>query len=159
MLLSMSPSDLDVAITLYDHLLCCSLPKIINGHLKLSCVWFPVRSISLSTNSHYIAKVPFLGEVKIKMVDELSNLHSMVLVHPWFRHFLKSNIPMDNFTKPETLRFLAALRQPFGALPLAENDNSVGYKCVAVDQLIMVKIPDDISPKKLLEFVQQLFIH
>ena len=83
----------------------------------------------------------------------------MVLVYPWFRHFLKSIIPVDDFPKPEALRFLTALKQPFGVLLLAENNNSVGYKCVAADQLITVKIPDDISSKKLLEFVQQLFIH
>lgn len=161
MLSSMTPTDLDSAVKLHDRLLDSPPPELHHGRLKLSCIWFPLHSVTRDSpmSQTYTATVPLLGKVEIKTADDLSSARNMVLVHPWFRRLLDPDIPMLHSARHErALRLLAALRQPFGALLLASNHTSRDYERVAADELITVQIREDVSPEKLLENIHVLYI-
>lgn len=156
----LSSADLAAAMKLHDRLLDSPPPEVHDGRLKLPCIRFPLGFVNRDPISQsYTAKVPLLGDVKIKTADDLSSLRNMVLVHPWFRRLLDSDIPlMDSARQDRALRLLAALRQPFGALLLASNHVYRDYERVATDSLIRVQIGEDVSPEKLLENIHVLYI-
>lgn len=157
---SLSLTDLNSAITLHDHLLDLPPPELHYGRLKLPCIRFPVSSITPNLNSvGYTATVPLLGEVQLTTAEELSSSRTMFLVHPWFKRLLDPGISqLDSARRESASRLLAALRQPFGALLLVLNQSSQDYRRVAADQLIEVKIGEDVSPTQLLENIRVLYI-
>ena len=72
----------------------------------------------------------------------MTGMNDLYLVHPWIRPLLDQEFSdgaavLDEIT--QALRFVARLRQPFGAL-LFEALSRVEYRRVAADSLIMVQV-------------------
>ena len=94
---------------------------------------------------HAMTSAP--GEVEIKTVDDLLGMKDLVLVHPWIRPVLDQEFSHGAATLNQmtrSLRLVARLRQPFGALLLALVSRT-RYRRVAVDCLIMAQIDEETS--------------
>lgn len=93
----------------------------------------------------YCATAAIFGDVEIKTMDDLSGMKVVVLIHPWIsplldQEFLHGTVALDSSTR--VLRFVARLRQPFGALLLAPLSR-VQYSRVAADSLLMVQVCEE----------------
>lgn len=171
--MQLSSMHQESAIQLYDRVVHLPSPRLVSSRLSLSCIAFPItppEEVFTTSNSTgtparlYTTMASPLGQVEIKTTDELAGLENLVLVHPWLDFLLEpifasprpggeaNSHPKQPSKLIRALRFLARLRQPFGALLLAPL-NHREFKRVATDHLIRVQVHDDISLEELLETI------
>ena len=89
--LQASSLDLDLATRLYDQLNALSLPFFIIQRMKLPCLAFQIRLVNVSRNGSehvFSAQAAALGPVEIKTKQNLLQLDSLYLVHPWIDFLL-----------------------------------------------------------------------
>ena len=154
--------DLSLAVALHDHLHKLPLPSFLASRLGLPGVVFPVTHLNttepdLETDiCVYHTMTSALGEVEIKTADDSSGMNDLVLVHPWIspvldQEFSHGAAALDQMTR--SLRLVARLRQPFGALLLAPVSRTQ-YRRVAADCLIMTRIREETSLTELIDGIR-----
>ncbi|KAI9455058.1 hypothetical protein HD554DRAFT_299377 [Boletus coccyginus] len=159
--------DLSLTVALYGRL--NSLPplSLFAGRLTLPGIVFPLAGFVRLSESDpdsdltvYRATSPMLGDVEFKTTDRLSGMESLLLIHPWIsplldQDFLRGVAQFDLATR--ALRFVARLRQPFGALLLATQAREQ-YRRVATDSLIMVRVREETSLAELMDGIRTVHI-
>ena len=102
------------------------------------------------TQAHiFSAKTVLFGDVEIKTTTRLIAMKKLYLVHPWIHPLLDrleevSHDEAEVDTTVSALRLLAYLGQPFGGL-LVEKVSRMDHKRVAVDDLIMARVQEDVG--------------
>ena len=153
----MSKTELDSALRLHDRLLDASPPELHHGRLKLPCISFPLSHVTKNPDHSYAATTPLLERVEIKTEEDLSSVRNMFLVHPWFSYLLDAGAPLSGPPRQDSaLKFLASLKQPFGALLVALTARD--YRRIAADSIVEAKIQEDVSAEQLLENIRVLYI-
>ncbi|KAG9309643.1 hypothetical protein JVU11DRAFT_10307 [Chiua virens] len=158
--------DLTLATTLYDRLCDLSSPYLAASRLRLPGVVFRLTELAHDSDAPksnlrvYRATTSTLGDVEIKTSNDLSKMKDLYLVHPWIRplldqEFAEGAAELDKTT--QALRFVARLRQPFGAL-LFEAVSRVEYRRVAADTLILVRVREETSLTELVDNVHNAFM-
>ncbi|KAG9309794.1 hypothetical protein JVU11DRAFT_10170 [Chiua virens] len=155
-------SDHSRAVELYCRLNALPPPSLASTRLRFSGTVFSITELvkmdSESDVHIYRATTSALGEVAIKTRDNLLEMEGLILIHPWISALLdqdfsraRAGVGRDETT--QALRLVARLRQPFGALLLAQVSR-VQYKRVATDSLSMVRIREGTGLEELLKGVQ-----
>ena len=166
MALRSSLPEPSVAIALRNHLHKFPSPTFTASRLGLPCIVFSVTHLNtmeteLEADIHiYHAMTSALGEVEIKTVDDLSGTKDLVLVHPWINPMLDqefSHAAATLYQMTRSLRLVARLRQPFGALLLAPVSRT-RYRRVAADCLIMAQIREEMSLTELIDGIRTVDI-
>ncbi|KAG8217956.1 hypothetical protein J3R82DRAFT_6127 [Butyriboletus roseoflavus] len=88
----------DSAMMLYDQLALLQSPRLASRRLSLSCIMFPVRSLSTSSRDSqhvYRAVTSALGNAEIKTTEDLSSMKNLVFVHPWLKCLLDPALPSE----------------------------------------------------------------
>ena len=165
-ILTLQPSraDLSLAKTLLKRLHDLPSPQLGAKRLRLPGIACPLARPTHAAESRpvghrvYRATTPMFGAVEIKTADDLTEKEGLWLVHPWIRplrdqEFSDGAGALDETT--QALRFVARLRQPFGAL-LFEQLSSVEYRRVAADSLIIVQIREDVSLTELIRCIRTI---
>ena len=160
--------DPSLAEKLYDHVNNLPVPLLVASRLRLPGIVFPLAEFILVSDLDpntglrvYRATMESaLGNVKIQTADDLSGMKDLLLVHPWIRPLLDQEFSegagaLDKTTR--ALRFVARLRQPFGALLLAPLSR-VEYRRVATDSLLMMQVRDETSLTDLIDNVRTIDI-
>ena len=162
MALRSSLPEPSAAVALHDRLCKVPSPTFTATRLGLPCIIFLVTHFNtmepdLETDIRaYHAITSALGEVKIKTADDLSETKDLVLVHPWISPLLDQEFSHDAATLDHTtssLRLVARLRQPFGALLLASVSRTQ-YRRVAADCLITAQIREETSLTELIDGIR-----
>ena len=160
--------DLSLTAALYGHL--SSLPplSLLPGRLSLPGIAFPLAGLVPLSESDpdsdlavYHATSPMLGDVEIKTSHNLSEMESLLLIHPWIsplldRDFSRGGVAQFDLAT-RALRLVVRLRQPFGALLLATLAREQ-YKRVATDSLIMVRVREETSLTELMDGIRTVHI-
>ena len=111
------------------------------------------------TNHHtYHATTSTLGDIEFETAENLTGMTDLFLVHPWIRPILDQEFShgaaaLDRTT--QALRFVARLRQPFGAL-LFEALSRVEYRRVATDSLIMIQVRAEAALTDLIDNIRTI---
>ena len=159
--------DLSLAGILHGRLNELPSPSIAASRLRLPGITFRLTQLvrapngDAATNFHvYHATTSVFGDVEIKTVDNLTGMKDLCLVHPWIRplldqEFLDGAAVLDKTT--QALRFVARLRQPFGAL-LFEPLSRVEYRRVAADSLIIARVREEVSLAELMDGIRMIEI-
>ncbi|KAF8550383.1 hypothetical protein OG21DRAFT_1514089 [Imleria badia] len=159
--------DPALAEKLYDHVNNLPVPQLVASRLRLPGIVFPLAEFVLASEQDpntrlrvYCATTSALGDVEIQTAENLSVMKDLLLVHPWIRPLLDQEFSegvgaLDKTTR--ALRFVARLRQPFGALLLAPLSR-VEYRRVATDSLLMMQVRDETSLKDLIDNVRTIDI-
>ena len=158
--------DLSLATMLYERLAHLPPPTLASSRLRLSGIVSRVTRIARTSDpdpetrlTTFLATTTTFGDVQIQTAPDLSKMKYLYLVHPWIHPLLDQeeefsrDVPEADETS--TLRLLARLRQPFGAL-LFERVSRMDHKRVAVDSLIMTRIPDDVSLSDLISNIRTI---
>ena len=165
MVLRSSLPDLSLATTLHNHVNGLHSPSIGASRLQLSGIVFPVSEFIRTSGPDPAAKLytyhvsmPTFGDIKIKTAEDLSEMKDLYLVHPWIRPLLDQEFShgaeaLDKTT--QALRFVARLRQPFGAL-LFESVARVEYRRVASDSLIMLQVREEAPLTDLIDNIRTI---
>ena len=162
MALRSSLPEPSVAVALHDHLHKLPSPTFTASRLGLPCIVFSITHLNtiepeLETDIRvYHAITSALGEVEIKTADDLLGMKDLVLVHPWISPVLDQEFSHDAASLDQTtrsLRLVARLRQPFGALLLAPVSRTQ-YRRVAADCLIMAQICEETSLTELIDGIR-----
>ena len=160
--------DLSLVTWLYNRLDELPLPTLAASRLKLPGIVFPLtepphtpRSDSTAKLRVYHVTTPTFGDVGIKTADDLSGMKDLCFVHPWIHPLLNQEFShgaaaLDKTT--QALRFVARLRQPFGAL-LFEPLSRIAYRRVATDSLIIAQIHKEVSLTELIDDIRIIEIH
>ena len=144
--------DLSLAVTLHTLVDALQSPSVAASRLRLPGFVFrlpkfvhtsgpdPVTNLRI-----YHASISTLGDIEVKTVENLTGMKNLYLVHPWVRPLLDQEFShgaaeLDEIT--QALRFVARIRQPFGAL-LFEALSRVEHRRVATDGLIMVQVREE----------------
>ena len=88
-------------------------------------------------------------------------MEGLCLVHPWIRALLDQEYLVGAGAPDEStraLRFVARLRQPFGALLFARKSRTE-YKRVAADCLTMTQVSEKISLDGLMGSIGTIEVH
>ena len=159
--------DHSLAVILHNRLNELPSPFMAASRLRLPVIAFrltqPVHTTGRDpvTNLHvYHATTSVLGDVEIKTTDDLTGMKDLCLVHPWIRPLLDQEFSdgasiLDKTT--QALRFVARLRQPFGAL-LLESLSRIEYRRVAVDSLTIAQVREEASLTELMEGIRMIDI-
>lgn len=163
--------DVSLVLRLYDRLNELPAPSVAASRLRLPGIVFHftefvhVSGPDPVTNLHvYHVPTATFGQIEIKTAENLSGsgrgIKDLYLVHPWIRPLLDQEFlilggaaTLDRTTR--ALRFVARLRQPFGAL-LFEPLSRVEYKRVATDSLIVVRIREEVSLADLMDNIRTI---
>ncbi|KAF8125299.1 hypothetical protein EV363DRAFT_1351316 [Boletus edulis] len=178
-----SSLNLDLVMNLCERLQELPAPSFLGKWMKLACIAFRLGPLSVSrTGSEQVfrAQTTTLGIVEISTAEDLIQLDSLVLVHPWIDFLLgRQSVgetiseeepddesssesepsspppPMDRHTA--ALQLIARLRQPFGALLLTStHQDVVGYRRVASESIITVQIQEDTPLDDLIDSMRIL---
>ena len=92
--------NLTVATNLYDRLNELSIPLFIGRRMKLPCLTFKLGRVSISNGSEGVfrAQTYGLGIVEIETHEDISQLSSLYLIHPWL-NFLLDREPVGSVTR------------------------------------------------------------
>lgn len=124
--LHLSLPDSSLAVTLYNRLHGLQPPFCAASRLRFSGIvvripeFVPASGSGPVTNFHaYHVTTSVFGDIEVKTRENLSGMKDLCIVHPWIRPLLDQEFSdgvglLDETT--QALRFLARLRQPFGAL-------------------------------------------
>ena len=158
MALHSSLPDPSLAMALHDHLHKLPSPSFLASRLGLPGIVFPVTQLDTmgSDSDVYRATTSGLREVEIKTKDDLSGMMDLLFVHPWISRILDQEFPRGAATLDQmtcSLRLVARLRQPFGALLLAPVSRT-RYRRVAADCLIMAQIREETSLTELIDGIR-----
>ena len=96
-----SSLNLTSAMKLYDQLHGLSVPSFSGKQMKLLCLTFKLGPVSATRSvleRAFPTKMDGLGIVEITTMEDLSQLDSLILVHPWI-DFLLDQQPVGSFTK------------------------------------------------------------
>ena len=161
--------NLSTVMTLYKRLHDLPPPSVAACRMKLPGIIcsitnlvHSVEPLSEANPLHtYRATTTIFGNVEIKTAETLPGMKALRLVHPWIRALLDQEHlvgagALDEST--QALRFVARLRQPFGAL-LFERKSRVEYKRVAADCLIMTQVSEKISLDGLMGSIGTIEVH
>ena len=161
-----SVTDLSLATKLHNDIKNLPSPSLAASRLRLPCILFPLEDVHSSESENtetslyvYRATTPAFGDVEIKTEVELTNTKGLSLVHPWIRLVLHQESfshgagSLDQTT--QALRFIARLRQSFGAL-LFQSLSHVEYRRVAADSLIMTRIYEEVSLTELINGIRTI---
>ena len=162
-----SVADLSLATKLHNRINELPLPSLAASRLRLPCILFPLIDVHFLEPENpetalrvYRAMTPAFGDVEIKTEDELTDMEGLSLVHPWIHPLLDQEFKfsrgagsLDQTT--QALRFVARLRQPFGAL-LFESLSRVEYRRVAPDSLIITRIREEVSLTELINGIRMI---
>ncbi|KAG6374179.1 hypothetical protein JVT61DRAFT_4832 [Boletus reticuloceps] len=99
--LQASSLDFTLVMTLYDRLNELPVVLFVGQRLKLPCITFKLGPLSASrSGSGYIfrAETPAIGTVEIMTEEDLSQLDSLYLIHPWI-DFLLDRQPVGSLTE------------------------------------------------------------
>ncbi|KAF8124320.1 hypothetical protein EV363DRAFT_710056 [Boletus edulis] len=99
--LQASSLDFTLVMTLYDRLNELPVVLFVGQRLKLPCITFKLGPLSASrSESGYIfrAETPAIGIVEITTEEDLSQLDSLYLIHPWI-DFLLDRQPVGSLTE------------------------------------------------------------
>ena len=130
-------------------------PSMAACRLKLPGITCTIPELVLISESYsgtcdrwyiYRAVTSMFGDIEVKTAEKLTRTQDLCLVHPWVRPLLDQEFTHGAITSKkitQTLRLIARLRQPFGAL-LFEPLSRV-FKRVAADSLIMAQISKEVS--------------
>ena len=159
--------DLSLTVTLYERLYDLPPLSLVAGRLRLPGIVFPLadlvplpESSSESNLPVYRATTPMLGDVEIETTDDLSGIEGLLLIHPWISPLLDHDFSCGAARFPlstRSLRLVARLRQPFGALLLAPLAR-VQYRRVATNSLIMVRVREETSLTELIDGIRTIDI-
>ncbi|KAG8214231.1 hypothetical protein J3R82DRAFT_11038 [Butyriboletus roseoflavus] len=159
--------DLSQVVMLHSRLNELSSPFFAASRLRLPGMVFPLigllRTLELGSNSDfdvYRATTGVLGDVEIKTTDDLSGKKDLLLIHPWISPLLDQEFSYGAAMLDKTmraLRFLARLRQPFGALLLVPLSR-MQYRRIAADCLIMVQVREEASLTELMHAIRMVDI-
>ena len=163
-----SLTDLPLITALHNRLRDLPSPVLAASRLRLPGIVFPLTEPVLAaepdsaTNQTklyvYRATTSMLGDVEIKTADDLTEKEGLCLVHPWIRPLLDQEYSsgaaqLDKAT--QGFRFVARLRQPFGAL-LFESLSRVEYRRVAADSLITARIRGEVPLTDLMDGIRTI---
>ncbi|KAF8125249.1 hypothetical protein EV363DRAFT_1532897 [Boletus edulis] len=178
-----SSLNLDLVMKLYDRLKEHPAPSFLGKRMKLSCLTFRLGPLSVSwTGSVQVfrAQTTALGMVEIRTAEDLTQMDSLILVHPWIDFLLGRQSVGETISEEETgdesssesklspppppmdrrtaaLQLIARLRQPFGALLLTPTrQDVVGYRRVASESPITAQVQDDAPLNVLVDNVRIL---
>lgn len=88
-----------LVMKLYDRLHELPLPSFGIRRMKLPCLTFKLGPVSAGESRHvFRARAAALGIVEIRTTEELSQLDSLILVHPWIDYLLDRH-PVDDITE------------------------------------------------------------
>ncbi|KAN0101238.1 hypothetical protein V8E55_001222 [Tylopilus felleus] len=169
---------------LYDQLHDLPLPLFVGQRLKLPCLKFKLVAVTGARKGHvFRAQTDVLGIVEITTEDDLSRFDPLYLVHPWIDFLLDrqpvggiiETIPGENTQDQSSsigelppsslpdiriraLQMIARLKQPFGALLLAEDPGKVAaYRRVAPETLITAML-EEVTPTVLKKLISSLSV-
>ena len=157
--------NLSLALTLHKHANALQSPSLVASRLRLPGIVFPLTKFLYTsgpdpvTNFHiYRATTSTFGVIEVKTAENLTGMENLYLVHPWIRPILDQEFShgaaaLDRTT--QALRFVARLRQPFGAL-LFEALSRVEYKRVAADSLIIVRVREEAALTDLIDNIRTI---
>ena len=157
--------DLTLAVMLHNHVNGLQSPSLAASRLRLPAIVFHLTEFVHTsgpdpvTNLYiYPVTMATFGDIEIKTAEDLTEIKDLYLVHPWIRPLLDQEFAhgaaaLDRTTK--ALRFVARLRQPFGAL-LFEPLSRVEYRRVASDSLIMVRFREEVPLTKLIDNIRTI---
>ena len=157
--------DLSQAVMLHIHVNGIQSPTLIASRLRLPAIVLRLTQFvhasgpGPETNLHiYHATMTMFGDIEIKTAENLTGMKDLYLVHPWIRPLLDQEFShgaaaLDKTT--QALRFVARLRQPFGAL-LFEPLSRVEYRRVAADSLIMVQVREEAPLTDLIDNIRTI---
>ncbi|KAF8125301.1 hypothetical protein EV363DRAFT_1351347 [Boletus edulis] len=178
-----SSLNLTFVMNLCERLQELPAPSFLGKWMKLACIAFGLGPLSISrTGSEQVfrAQTTTLGIVEISTAEDLTQLDSLVLVHPWIDFLLGrqsvgktiSDEETDDETSSESepslppppmdrhtaaFQLIARLRQPFGALLLTSTrQDVVGYRRVASESLITVQVQEDMPLDDLMDSIRIL---
>ncbi|KAF8125250.1 hypothetical protein EV363DRAFT_636407 [Boletus edulis] len=178
-----SSLNLDLVMKLYDRLKEHPAPSFLGKRMKASCLTFRLGPLSVSRIGSvqvFRAQTTALGIVEIRTTEDLTQMDSLTLVHPWIDFLLgRQSVgetiseeeaddesssesepsppppPMDRHTA--ALQLIARLRQPFGALLLTSTGQDVvGYRRVTSESLITVQVQEVTPLDNLIDCVRTL---
>lgn len=152
--------DLSLATKLYD------LPHRLDlgvspgtSRLQLPCIRFKVTLSPPEADAKlYRGTTSTFGHIEIETARKLKVENEHYLVHPWIHTLLDQEHSRGENGLDVTvraIRLVARLRQPFGAL-LFEKVSRTGYKRVATDSLIMVRIPAEAPLTDLIDNFERI---
>ncbi|KAF8415453.1 hypothetical protein L210DRAFT_3586246, partial [Boletus edulis BED1] len=177
-----SSFNLALVMNLYERLQGLPAPSFLGKRMKLACIAFRLGPLSVSrTGSEQVfrAQTTALGIVEISTAEDLTQLDSLALVHPWIDFLLGRQSVGETISEEETdesssksrpssppppmdrhtaaLQLIARLRQPFGALLLTSTrQDVVGYRRVASESLITVQVQEDTPLDDLIDSIRIL---
>ncbi|KAF8427612.1 hypothetical protein L210DRAFT_3565025 [Boletus edulis BED1] len=178
-----SSLNLTLVMNLYERLQELPAPSFLGKWMKLACIAFGLGPLSVSrTGSEQVfrAQTTTLGIVEIITAEDLTQLDSLVLIHPWIDFLLGRQSVGETISEEETddesssesepssppppmdrhtaaLQLIARLRQPFGALLLTPMRQDVaGYRRVASENLITVQVQEDMPLDDLIDSIRVL---
>ena len=144
--------DLSLAVTLHNHVNGLQSPSLAASRMRLPGIVFRLPTLVRTSGPDpetnlrmYHVSMSTFRDIEIKTAENLTGMKNLYLVHPWIRPLLDQEFSHGAAELDETtqaLRFVARLRQPFGAL-LFEALSRVEYRRVATDSLIMVQVREE----------------
>ena len=163
-----SVADLSLATKLHNRINELPLPSLAASRLRLPCIMFSLTQLVYVSESEgsgnnlrvYHATASTFGDVEIKTADDLTGMEGLTLVHPWIRPLLDQEFKLSQGAgsvdqTTQALRFIARLRQPFGAL-LFKPLSRVEYRRVAADSLIITRIREEVSLTELIDGIRTI---
>ncbi|KAG9309331.1 hypothetical protein JVU11DRAFT_10823 [Chiua virens] len=160
--------DLSVAEMLYDRLHDLPTPSIAASRLRLPGIIFRTTELvqtsgpDPNTNLRvYHATTFMFGKLEMTTADDLTRTKELCVVHPWIRplfdqEFSDGVAALDKTT--QALRFVARLRQPFGALLFAPLSH-FEYRRVAADCVVQVQFREEIPLSELVDNIRTIEVH
>ena len=153
--------DLSLVERLHDLVRKLHSPSLAASRLRLPGIVFPLGElVHISgpdpvTNTHiYHATMSTFGDMEIKTAEDLTE-KNLYLVHPWIRPLFNQESLHGADKSTQALRFVARLRQPFGAL-LFEAVSLGDYRRVAADSLIMVQVREEAPLTDLIDNIHTI---
>ena len=157
--------DLSLAVMLHNQVDGLQSPFLAASRLRLPSFVFRLTKFAHTsgldrvTNLHlYRVTTSTFGDIEVKTTQNLTGMQTLYLVHPWIRPLLDQEFSHDAAALDGTtqaLRFVARLRQPFGAL-LLESLSRVEYRRVAADSLIMVQVREEVPLTDLIASIRTI---
>ncbi|KAF8415451.1 hypothetical protein L210DRAFT_2704643 [Boletus edulis BED1] len=178
-----SSLNLDLVMKLYDRLKEHPAPTFLGKRMKASCLTFRLGPLSVSRAGSvqvFRAQTTTLGTIEISTAEDLTQMDSLILVHPWIDFLLGRQSVGETISEEETddessseskpspppppmdrrtaaLQLIARLRQPFGALLLTSTGQDVvGYRRVASESPITVQVQEDTPLDDLIDSIRIL---
>ena len=123
--LQTSRSNLDLFMKLFDRLDGLPAPLFVGKRMKLPCITFKLGSVSASrSRSEHVfrAQTAALGIVEIRTKEDLCQLKSLYLIHPWI-DFLLDRKPVGSIVPAEGTDDLSV---SIGELPSSPGPFNIG---------------------------------